>query len=157
MRDVNHHSQAIHFQYDLFAEVGESVVVLDLRVINISGGISPLVGVRPRKRHVAHTETVEIAQEMNIVLDGVTTFDSHQRRKLLLLVGALDIIHGKRHHHSIRMARCLDIDGIDKVEGVLGEVALIGFRFDPDGKELSAQISGASFVKADVAEIFGIG
>jgi len=55
------------------------------------------------------------------------------------------------------MARCLLIDGIDQVEGVLGEVALIGFRFDPDGKELSAQISGASFVKADVAEIFGIG
>ena len=140
-----------------FAEVGESVVVLDLRVVNIAGGISPLVGVRPRKRHVAHAETVEIAKKMNIVLDGVTTFDSHQGRKFFLLVGALDVIHGKRHHHSIRMARCLLVDGIDQIEGVLGEVALIGFRFDPDGKELSAQVSGASFVKADVAEIFGIG
>ena len=32
-----------------------------------------------------------------------------------------------------------------------------GFGIGPDGKELGAQIAGAGFVEADVADVFGIG
>jgi hypothetical protein len=55
------------------------------------------------------------------------------------------------------MSRCLLVDGVNKIERVLCEVALIGSGFYPDGEELSAQIAGASFVEADVADVFGIG
>ena len=72
-------------------------------------------------------------------------------------MGTLDVLDGVGHRHAIRMTRCLLINGIDQVEGVLSEVALIGFRFDPDGKELRAQIAGASLVEADVADVFGVG
>jgi hypothetical protein len=40
---------------------------------------------------------------------------------------------------------------------VAGEVALVGFRFYPDGEELGSQIAGLGLVEADVAGIFGIG
>ena len=39
----------------------------------------------------------------------------------------------------------------------LGVVALVGFGIHPDGKELRAQIAGASFVEADVADVFRVG
>ena len=43
------------------------------------------------------------------------------------------------------MARRLFVHGIDQIEGVLSEVALVGFRVDPDGEELRAKIAAASF------------
>src|ERR1700722_3266785 len=55
------------------------------------------------------------------------------------------------------MARRLLIDGVDEIKGVMGEVALIRLRFDPDRKEFGTQVSGPSFVEADVAVILGIG
>jgi hypothetical protein len=55
------------------------------------------------------------------------------------------------------MTRGLFINGIDEIEGVLGEVTLIGFWIDPDGKELRAQVAGMGFVEADVADVLGIG
>jgi hypothetical protein len=55
------------------------------------------------------------------------------------------------------MTRGLFINGIDKIEGVLGEVTLIGFGIDPDGKKLRAQVAGAGFVEADVSDVLGIG
>jgi hypothetical protein len=53
------------------------------------------------------------------------------------------------------MAGRLLVDGIDQVERVAGEVALVRFRIDPDGKELGAEIAGLGLVEADVAGVFG--
>ncbi len=36
-------------------------------------------------------------------------------------------------------------------------MALVGFRFHPDGKELGAEIAGLGLVKTEVAVILGIG
>ncbi len=72
-------------------------------------------------------------------------------------MGALDVVDRKGHHHAVGMTRGLFVNRIDQIEGVLGEVTLIGFGIDPDGKKLRAQIAGTGFVEADVADVVGIG
>ncbi len=143
--------------HHLFAEISKAVVMLNLGIVDVAGGVRPLVGIRPGKRHVAHAETVVIAQQVHVVLNGVAAFDAHQSGEFVLFVGALDIGHGKRHHHAIGMPRRLLVDGVDQIESVPGEVALVGFGIYPDGKELRAQIAAAGFVEADVADVVGIG
>ena len=91
MGDVDHHAQAVHLKNNLLAEIGESVVVLNLGIVEIAGGIGPFVGIRPGEGHVAHTKAVEIAQEMNIVLDGMSALDAQQGRKLSGFARPLDI------------------------------------------------------------------
>src|SRR5438132_12651457 len=48
------------------------------------------------------------------------------------------------------------VDRINQIERVLGEVALVSCRLDPDGKELGAQVAGAGFIETDVAVVVGI-
>ena len=36
-------------------------------------------------------------------------------------------------------------------------MSVVGFGFDPDGKEFRAQVAGAGLVEADVPDVFGIG
>ena len=55
------------------------------------------------------------------------------------------------------MAGRLFVYGIDQVKGVLREVSLICFRFNPYGKELRAQVSTSRLKEADVADIVRIG
>ena len=121
------------------------------------GGIGPFVGVRPGERHVAHAQAVVVAQQVDIVLDRVPALDPHQRGEFVLLVGALDVGCGESHHHAVGMPRGLLVDGIDQIESVLGEVALVGLWFHPDREEFGAQISAAGLVEADVSNVVGIG
>ena len=78
---------------------------------------------------------------MHVILDGVSAFDPHERGEFVLAVGAFDVGDREGHHHAVGMARRLLVDGIDQIEGVVREVALIGFRVDPDGEEFRAEIS----------------
>ena len=132
-------------------------MVLDLGVVDIARGIGPFVGVRPGERHVAHAEPVVIAQQVHVVLDRVAAFDAHKRGEFVFLVGALDIGHGKGHHHAVGMTRGLLIDRIDEIECVAGEVALVSIGVYPDGEELRPQTAAAGFVEADVPRVIGIG
>ena len=74
----------------------------------------------------------------------------------MLLVRAFDVSDGERHHHPVGMTRGLLVHRVDQIEGVLREVSLIGFGFDPDGKEFCAQISATRLVQTDVAYVVGI-
>jgi hypothetical protein len=131
--------------------------MLNFGIVDVAGGVGPLVGIRPAQRHVAHTETIEIAQQVNVILDGMPALDAHQGSELFLLVGALDLLDGIGHHHAIGMTRRLLVDRIDQVQCMLREVSSVGCGIDPDGEELRSQISAAGLVKADVADVFRIG
>ncbi len=87
----------------------------------------------------------------------MSTFNPEKRGEFVVAVSALDVVNTEGHHHAVGMAGSLLIDRIDEIECMAGEVALIGFRLDPDGKELRPEVSGPGFVEADVALIFGIG
>ena len=80
-----------------------------------------------------------------------------QSGEFVLAMRALDVGHGERHHHAVRMPRCLLVHGIDQIERVPREVSLIRLRIDPDRKEFRAQISAPRFVEADVSSILRIG
>ena len=49
------------------------------------------------------------------------------------------------------------IDGIDQVESVLREMALIGFWLNPDGKKFGTQVTAASFIETDMPDVMRIG
>ena len=157
VRDVDQHAQAVHLEDDLLAAVGEAVVVLDFGIVDVARRVGPFVGVRPAQGHVAHAEAVEIAEQANVVFDGVAAFNAEQCGKFVFAVGALDVGDAESHHHAVGMAGGLLIDRIDEIERVAGEVALVGFRVHPDGEELGAEIAGLGLVEADVAGVFGIG
>ena len=36
VRNIDHHAQAIHLPHDLFAEIGEAVVMLNLGIIDVA-------------------------------------------------------------------------------------------------------------------------
>ena len=55
------------------------------------------------------------------------------------------------------MACRLLVNRIDHVERGLGEMSAGSFRIGPDGKEFRAQVAGAGFVQADVADVLGVG
>src|SRR5579862_385474 len=94
---------------------------------------------------------------MHVVFDGMPAFNAHQSGEFVLAVRPLDVRHGKRHHHAVRVVRRLLVNRIDEIQGVLSEVALVSFRIDPDGKKFSSKIAAADFVEADVSDVVWIG
>jgi len=95
---------------------------------------------------------------VDVVLDGMSAFDAHERREFLLLVSAFDVFDRVGHYHAVGMPGDLLVHGVDEIEGVLGEMFFgYGTWIDPNGEELSAKISRANFVEADVSNVFGIG
>src|SRR5207245_11686140 len=98
VRDIDHHAEAVHLEHNLLAELGEAVVMLNLWVVDVAGGVRPLIGVRPGKRHVAYAEAVVVAQQTHVVFNRVPAFDAHQGGEFVFAVGALDVGHGKGHN-----------------------------------------------------------
>lgn len=45
VRYVHHHTHAVHFEDNLFAEISEAVVMLDLGIVDVSGRVCPLIRV----------------------------------------------------------------------------------------------------------------
>src|SRR6266478_3081737 len=45
VRDIDQHAEAIHLEDDLLAAIGQAVVVLNFRIIDVAGRVGPLVGV----------------------------------------------------------------------------------------------------------------
>ena len=76
--DVDHHAEAVHLFNDLFAEGGEAVVAENGWVVDVAGGVGPVVGVGPGEGHVACAEAVIVPEASERVLDGVAAFDADE-------------------------------------------------------------------------------
>ena len=158
VRDVDHHAEAIHLVDDVFAEVGEAILgVLDVGIVDVAGGVGPVVGVGPGEGHVADAEAVVVAQEAERIFDGVAAFDAHERGELVFAMGALDVFGGIRHHHLVGMFGGLLQDGVDEVEGAAGVVAFVEFGLDPDGEEFRAEVALLRGGEVEIAAVEGLG
>ena len=107
-------------------------MMLHLRVRDISGRVRPFVGIRPTEGHVANPEPIEIAQQMDIILNRMAALDAQERGEFVLFMSSLNVCRAERHHHAVGMACCLLVYGVDQVQCLLGVVSLIGCRFYPD-------------------------
>jgi hypothetical protein len=87
----------------------------------------------------------------------MSAFNSKERGEFVFAMGALNVGGAEGHHHAIGMPGGLLVNGIDEIERVTCEVALVGFRLDLDGEELGAEISGFRLLEADVAMVVGVG
>ncbi len=92
--DVDHHAEAVHFGDDLFAECGEAVVVGDGEVVEIAGGVGPVVAVGPGEGHITRAEAVVFVELFQGVLDGMAALDADEDGEFLCGVGGEDVLRG---------------------------------------------------------------
>ena len=78
--------------------------------------IGPVVRVIPGQRHVSNAQPVKLAQCRQGILYGVTAFNTHQTRNLVLGFCAPNVSGRSCKHQIIRMALDCAIDRIDHVE-----------------------------------------
>src|SRR6202008_3870388 len=76
VRNVYHHSQAIHFAHDALAKLVEPARGAGI----ITRRTGPTGAYTPRRRHVSHTEIVIALHVLQSVVDCITTFETQQRR-----------------------------------------------------------------------------
>ncbi len=158
VRDVDHHSQTVHLVDHVLAEFGQPFFGMwNRRVVDVAGAVGPISGVGPCERHVAHAERVILAQECKRIFNGVAAFNAHERGELVFAVRLLNAFRGGDKHHLIRMPGYLLLDRVDQFQRAMGELALVERRFDPDGKELRAQIPFVNGIQIHVAAVEGIG
>src|SRR5512141_2147963 len=77
--DVDDHPQVVHGADDVAAEAGQAVVHGF-----VARRIAPGVRVYVRQGHVAHAAGVEVAQDVEGVLDGVAPFHSDHESAYVL-------------------------------------------------------------------------
>ncbi len=119
--------------------------------VEVAAGVAQFVGVRPGERHVAHAETVVVAQHADVALNGVAALDAHQRGQLVLAVRGEDVLGAEGHHHLVGMQTGLLVHRVDHVERALDFLALELLGIDPDGEELGAKVAGLDLVEVHVA------
>ena len=105
VRDVDHHAQPVHLAHHVLAERRQAIVMHHLGVVEVALRVGPVVGIEVGERHIADAERIVVAQQAQRVFNRVAAFDPHQRRDLVLLVRALDLVRGRRKDKVIRMRR----------------------------------------------------
>ena len=119
--DVDHHAEAVHLADDVVAEGGEAVVVGDGGVVEVAGGVGPVVGVGPGEGHVADAEAVVEAEEAEGVLDGVAAFDADEDGEAVPAAWAARMSSGVRQRREVvGVAADLLEDGVDELRGCGG-------------------------------------
>ena len=129
VRNVHHHPQAVHFAHYLASKLRQAVVVFDGRVGLVGLRIRPIVRVHVSERHVAHSEAVEIPQRRQAVLDGMSTFDAHERGDFPLPGNPPDIGGRAGHLERVRITIDLIEHDADHVECPPGSAAAFGRSF----------------------------
>src|SRR5580658_2288172 len=146
MRNIDHHSLAVHFADDVFAEIGESVVDGF-----VGGRIRPLVVVKVGKSHVADAEIGENAHHADIVADHVAALNAHKRGDFALRVSAAHVIGGDGEHDVVRIFPDVFADGVDLIEGFFDGGRAGDASVDPDGKEDGVHAAFLHVRNVDVA------
>ena len=95
VRDIDDHAEPVHLVHDFFAERREPIVVLDLRIVDVGGGVGEPICIPMRQGHVADAEPVIVAQQARAVFNRVTAFESHQARDFMALMRFFDIGGGQ--------------------------------------------------------------
>jgi hypothetical protein len=90
------------------------------------------------------------AEEREGVLDGVAAFDGEKGGEASCGFGGEDVAGGEAELH-LGVAAELLVDGVDEGEGAMGEAAFPLGWLDPDGEELSGEVSGAGGGEVEVA------
>src|SRR5438552_12793764 len=75
----------------------------------------------------------------------------------MLSVGAFDVLGGESHHHAVRVAGGLDVDGVDDFKCGGGIEFFAGTWNNKNGEENGAEVPGAGPVEADEFGVVRIG
>ena len=101
-------------------------MLLDARLVHVSGRIGPMVGVEVSESHVADAEPVIIPQEPRAVLYGVTALQSHQSGDLPLAMSFDNVIRGQGSHEDIWITvDNIMLHRVDHLERTIGGVIAV--------------------------------
>ena len=120
-------------------------------IVQIAGGVGPVVGVGPGQRHVADAEGVVVAQQGKRVLNGVAALDAHKNGELAGGPRAKDIGRRGAQSEAVGVLANLLQDAFDECAGPLREAPAPGRGFRPDGEELGREVALAGAVQVQHA------
>src|SRR5215470_10768971 len=101
-------------------------------LVAFAGRVRPIVRHNVGQSHVSHTAMVEDPEQIEIVVDAVTSFQTHQHCKLVLNVDALNVGGRVGYRYSIRMARSLSVNRVDYGHRCLRIALVRAVRDDED-------------------------
>jgi hypothetical protein len=137
VRDVDDHAEVVHRPHDRPPEVGEAAVPS-----RVAGRVAPVVRVHVRQRQVPRAAAVEIAQQIERVLDGVAAFDADHQRRLSFALRGADRGRIGGEEELVRQPARLFVDRLDEpVRELRGAAARIRRR-DVRGEERSRDPAG---------------
>jgi len=126
--------------------------VFDLKLSDFTGE-SPLIGIRPAQGHVTHAESVKIAKQMDVILDGMPPSIPSARPAFSADVPS-DIGDAEGHHHAVADGGGLNDTEIDQ-SSVRRRSSPTWFRLDPDGKNSAPRLP-ARACPGSCADVFRI-
>src|SRR5690349_13547381 len=88
---------------------------------------------------------------MKIVFDRMAALDAHEGRKLVFAMPTFNVRGRESHTHSVGMLGSLLIHGINQRQSPMGVLALEFLGLNPDGEELSSQVSRLGLNKIEIA------
>ncbi len=114
MRNIHHHSLAVHFANDFLAILGQAIV---RRLVG--GGVRPFIVVKMRKRHVPHAEIAEDAHHADVVPNHVPAFDANQRGYFSFGLRLANVGSSAREHHVLGILADIFVNRVNLVERFL--------------------------------------
>jgi hypothetical protein len=146
VRDVHHDAESIHFEDDLLAEIGETVVRG-----YVGGRVGPLGIFHVGEGHVADAKSGVGAEDGEVVIDHVAALYAHERGDLVLLLGGADFVGSGGEDEIAGMLADSFTDGVDLIESLLDGDRSGDFAVDPDGEEDGVQTAFTHAGDIDVA------
>ncbi len=134
VRNVHHHTEAVHFAHDILAEIAQAIVHG-----LVSGGIGPLVIAAVRQGHVADTERRETAQHAKVAVNHGAAFNTHERGDLAFFVRFANFPRGGGQHDVMRMLANLFAHGINLLQRLMHRFRSGNLAGNPDGEKNGAE------------------
>ena len=116
MREIDHHAHAVHLSHHLATKGGEATVREAVLIAAGTGAGTDGVVAVVAKGHIHHAPTAEMADEAEVVADGIAVLDAQHDGLASLLLEEVEVVGGTGDGHMRRVAGS---DGLDAVEQAL--------------------------------------
>jgi len=122
-------------------------------IVDVAGGVGPVVGVGPGEGHVADPELVVEAEECKRILDGVAAFDAEENGEFILSAGGENFGGGGAEGELCGVLADLFEDSVEEFEGAVGVTVAPLRGFGPEGEEGAGEVALASGLEVEGAAV----
>jgi hypothetical protein len=146
VRDIDHDAETVHFEDHLLAKIGEAVVSG-----SIGGRISPIGVAHVGEGHVANAECRVGAEDGEVIVQHMATFDTYQHCDFVLFLGSPDLSNGDGEDKIVGMFADGFADGVDLIKSPFDGFWAGDFAGNPDGEVDGIQAAFTHARDVDIA------